>query len=137
MTVPSPRPTLDVSDVLLDPLFADRFDYLRQPEVVNAYGESTVPAPVTYRNQSGVVTFASPNDLDRLPEGDRSARTISIITKVRLQGPSQGVKADVVTWAGDRYVVKLCEPYVRYGQGFVQALAGSIDTQQAASAAMA
>lgn len=133
---PAARPKLDVSSVLLDPFFADSFDFVRQPEVVNGYGESTVPQPQQFTRQVGVVTMAHPNDLDRLPEADRSARTISIVTKVRLQGPSPGIKPDVVTWGGNRYVVKLVEPYVRFGAGFVQVLAGSIDTQQAATGSM-
>jgi hypothetical protein len=130
------KPFLDVSEVLVDPDFADTFDVTRSPEVVNSFGESTVPVPQVIPGKIGVVTMASPNDLDRLPEGDNSSRTISIVTKFRLQGPSPGFKPDVVTWRGDNYVVKLVEPYVQYGAGFIQALAGSIDTQQAAPSGM-
>ena len=129
---------IDVSEVLLSPDMADSFQVTRRPEVVVA-GRSTVPNPVT-TDQIGVVTMASPNDLLRLEDNDRMDRTISIVTKARLQGPAQvagtNFKPDLVVWRGDTYVVKSCEPYPQFGAGFVQALAGSWDSVDEAPSAM-
>lgn len=126
---------LDVSEVVSDPDFADDFVVTRQPETVNNFGESTTPANQTIKT-FGTVTMANPDDLLRLPEGDRSDRTISIVTQFRLQAASPGIKADIVTWRGNNYLVKLVDPYVQFGAGQIQAICGSIDTQQAAPSDM-
>lgn len=122
-------PYLDVSEALLDPTLVDQFVVTRRPEVIDAHGRSTVPAPIVFKNIIGVVTAASPNDLERLDDQDRMGRHLSIVTKFRLQGPSPGFKPDTITWKGDVFIVKSIDPYPQFGDGFVQALVGSIDTQ--------
>jgi galactose-6-phosphate isomerase len=122
------RPWLDVSDVLTDPNFVDSIIVLRRKEVVNQYGESTL---ITTRNPgvNAVVCMASPNDLIRLDDQQRMGRVISIVTQFRLQGPSTGFQPDVVIWNGDNFVVATVDPYTNYGNGQIEALAISMDTQ--------
>lgn len=124
-------PLLDVSDAF-DVDNTDVFQVIRRPETVNDSGESetTDASPV---DAQGVICAASPEDLERLDDNDRMQRTISIVTQYRLRGTSrsgaQDWKPDIIVWpkaSGEKYEVKLVEPYTRYGAGFVQALAGSI-----------
>lgn len=130
---------LSLDEVLCDPLFVDNFVVTRRKEVVNDKGRSTVPAADPVKT-FGTVTMASPADLRRLPEDDQMERTISIVSKYRLQGPAQvqgtEYKPDLVAWRGDTYVVKLCEPYPQFGAGWVQALAGSYNSVDTAPSAM-
>ena len=62
-------------------------------------------------------------------------RNLSIVTAFALQGPSPNFLPDRVVWNGDTYVVKWIDPYKRYGAGgFVQAIIGSIDSQDTSPA---
>lgn len=121
-------PELDMSDAF-GPENLDTFNVIRRPEVVNEHGESEVPAPELIEDVEGVVCMAGPDDLERLDDQDRMQRTISVVTKFRLRGPSRDGdtdwKPDVVVWDGTQYEVKVIDPYVRYGSGFVQALCAS------------
>lgn len=122
---------LDVSTVLLDPDFTDNFSVTRRQETVDNNGFSTV-VPVTTQ-QIGVVTAASPNQLDRLAEADIFKRAINVVTKFKLQGEVVGYKPDLVVWRGDNYIVKEIDLYPQYGAGFIQALCVSEDLVDAAT----
>lgn len=128
-------PAFDVDDAF-DPEFFDTFTLIRRLETVGNNGRPTT-VDTTTPNQYGVVTAATPNDLQRLPEADLSLKSITITTKVRLQLASPGsggssYKADYVQWAGNTYQVKLVEDYSRYGEGYLWAIAQSIDYTPAA-----
>ena len=124
---------LDVSDAF-DGNFLDTFDIIRREETVGDDGFATKNV-TTDAGQYGVVTMASPNDLQRLPEADVSLKTIIIVTMARLQlasktdDPEVTIKADIVLWAGDYYQVSLVDDYSRYGQGYIWAMAQAIDYQ--------
>lgn len=118
---------LDVSDAF-DVEMLDSFEVLRRSVVVDgASGRGTLSTE-RIEDVSGVVTSAGPNDLERLPDEQRMGRHISIVTEYPLRGPSPGFDADVVVWAGDSYVVKSLDPYPHFGPGWVQVIAGSIDS---------
>lgn len=124
---------IDVSDAILDTDLSTSIDVQQRPEVIVA-GRSTVPAPVNNVGVAAVVCASSGNDLDRLPEEDRTGRNITIVTQFRLRATAPGYKPDIVTWpslTGDLYVVKNVDPYPQYGPGFVQAIAGAISAQDA------
>jgi hypothetical protein len=123
-------PLLDVTDVLFDPDLADTFTVQRRTNAVDAHGRPN-PAVTTFSNTIGVVDSASPNDLERLDDNQRMGRHLMVITAFALRGPSVDSLPDQVVWAGDTYVVKHVDPYTRYGSGFVQAIIGSIDAQDA------
>ena len=118
---------LDMSDVIEDIDLGDPFIVERMPERIDAHGRSA-PQTATLLPAFGTVGAANPNDLERLSDLQRMTRNISIVTKLRLQGPSEGVQPDVVRWQGNRFVVHVVEPYTQDGAGFVQAIAGSIST---------
>lgn len=119
---------LDVSDVLCDPDIADSFTVIRRAQVINNHGRATL-VPQTLKNKIGVITAASGNDLMRLPEEQRTGRNLTVVTKFRLHATVQGFAPDLILWQGDYYIVKEVDPYPQYGQGFVQAIVGSIDYQ--------
>ena len=121
-------PFLAPARALSNPMLTSSFVVLRRREVVTSEGVSTVPTPVPYP-AIGVVTSAGPNDLRRLEEYDAADRHIAIVTRFRLQMTSPGFKPDIVVWNGDNFVVKAIDPYPQYGDGWVQAIVGSIDLQ--------
>lgn len=125
-------PALDFSDALLEPSFEDGFRVIRRPEVIDAEGYSTIPAPVKQK-VSGIVNIAGANDLQRLPEEQHASKTISIVTQFRLRTAGRdpdgtGYQADIVQWGGDQFVVLALEDYSHFGRGYIRALCGSIDS---------
>lgn len=121
-------PFLDVSNVVLDPMFASAVSVLRRREVVTTKGRVTV-STTTFPRVVGVLTMASPNDLKRLDDQQRTLRTISFVTKFPLRATAKGYQPDLIQWFGDNFIVQLLEPYPRFGAGFYQAIATSIDSQ--------
>ena len=104
----------------------------RRPLVVDAHGRTTVVAPTATTIQA-VVAMAGPDDLDRLEEADIFGRVITVVTRYKIQGQVTGFKADVITWRGDNYLVKTLDPYPQFGDGWTQAICGSVDLVDAAT----
>lgn len=119
-------PWLDLSEAILDPYLADAVSVLRRTMTVNGFGEPVITSSTT-PNVLGVVTVASPTDLQRLDDQQRMQRVLSFVTKFRIQGPSPGKQSDQVVWRGDTYVVIDIGPYPQFGSGFIQALIASQD----------
>jgi hypothetical protein len=124
-------PFLDVADLLLDPDIADTFSVIRNKQTVSLSGIAETLNSYTFRNVIGVVTAASPNDLEMLPEVEYQTKAISIVTKFRLRGVADvsntQFQPDLVVWHGDNFKVETVEDYGGFGAGFVQAIARSID----------
>jgi galactose-6-phosphate isomerase len=116
---------LDLSDAF-DPAFLDDFVIVRQVEVIDQHGRSVVLSSTNIA-AVGVIGPTSPDDLQRLPEGDYTNKAITIVSQTRIQGNSPGVKADEILWHGSRYLVRALDDFTQYGAGFVQAVAVSID----------
>ena len=119
-------PYLDVSSILLDPDFADRFTVIRRIETVGQTGRSST-SNQTFPNIVGVITAADPTDLERREDFQSTPRLISIVTKFKLQGEVKGRQPDLVSWIGDNFLVKKIDIYTRFGTGFIQAICESID----------
>ena len=119
-------PLLDVTEVLNDPDFADVFSVLRRSEAVGNNGRAVITEQQT-DGVVGVVTIASPNDLVRFDAGQMTGRGIMIVTTFRLRASAQGVQPDQVIWDGATYTVKGIDPYHRFGAGFIEALAMSMN----------
>lgn len=73
----------------------------------------------------GIVTVASPRDLQVVPEGDRQSGAIKILTTIRLrvtgEGDDRANFADIVLWHGEEYKVYSVTPDSDYG--FYRAIA--------------
>ena len=112
-------PFLDVSDIVTDPDFADKFKVIRRKELVDAYGRVTTSDQI-FRNVVGVVTMSSPNDLERQADYQNFTRSISVVTRFAMQGEVTGYQPDIIEWRGTRHLVKVCQPYPQFGRGFYQ-----------------
>ena len=113
-------PFLDVTDILFDPDFADTFDVAQQIETVDSTGMASTQENVT----AGVSGVVVPDRvyMKRQADGTYLSASITITTTFLLSaGASGGRNADIVTWAGNRYVVMSIGDYSRFGAGFVTA----------------
>lgn len=115
-------PLLDVSDVLLDPMFAEMFglQVLRRSETINGFGESVVSAEEL--NPQGVVTAGSAKPFDRFADGQVMPNTITVHSYAfRMIGPAVGYQPDIIVWQGSQYVVTKSYDYSLFGAGFTAA----------------
>ena len=119
-------PSVDVSDVLFDPDLADIFDVVRQTEVVNDQGRSVVQS-TRMCNIVGVITATAPADLQRRDDGQMMPQKISVVTVFRLRGPAPGFQPDQIVYGGTTFTVTEILPFSRFGKGFVEALATSMN----------
>ncbi len=117
---------LDVTELLSDPDLVDTFTVQRRVDTIGANGRTT-PGLQTFAGVVGVVTAIGPSDLDRKDDYQSMSRSISIVTKFRLQGEVTGAQPDIVVWRGDSYVVRSIDLYPQFGPGFVQVECTSMD----------
>ena len=122
-------PFLDVSDIVLDPDFADTFSVIRRAQSVASNGVVS-SVETTFANIVGVVTMASPNSLDRRQDFQVTPRSISVVCKFALQGEVTGYSPDIILWRGQRHLVKEVSPYPHFGQGFYEAECSSMDNTE-------
>ena len=123
-------PLLDVSDLTTDPDFADRFTIVRRQEVVDSQGRVTTANRV-YPNLLGVVTASTPNDLERGEDYQNMTRSLTVVTKFRVQGIVTGYQPDIIQWRGTQHLVKHVAPYPQFGQGFYQVECSSMSNTDA------
>ena len=121
-------PRLDVSEAF-DPSMMDSITVLRRATVVGNSGRQTTTTKAI--STQAVVTAASPNDLQRLPEEEYMLKSISIYTMFRLQGPTvdevgNQTLPDQVLWHGSLFVVRALNDFSGFGRGFVNAIAVSV-----------
>lgn len=119
-------PLLDVSEVILDPEFAEQITVLRRPIVMVA-GRAT--SPKWQRYCVPAVVNSGVSALDRA-NGDQQSmpNKVSVHTLFRLQGPAPGYQPDYVVWRDDNYIVTSLDDYSRYGAGFTRADCASVDS---------
>ncbi len=127
-------PFIDPSIMLLDPQLTDRFDVLARTQDTAETGLVTTH-DVRTPNVLGIVTPAKPNDLIRLDDVEHGNRAIVIITRFKLNSAARRTgrqgsqrQPDYVIWAGDTFIVREVDPWVRYGPGWVRVLAVCIDS---------
>ena len=119
-------PLIDVSEVLVDPDLASRFTVIRRAETVGSNGRSAT-TDTSFPNIVGVITMQSASELIRRDDGDMITRKISIVTPFRLRSAADGHKPDQVVLDGITYTITEILPYHRFGAGFVEALAVSMN----------
>lgn len=125
-------PALDVSELLLDPDFAEPLTIQRRVDNVRPNGRNAIAWNTVFPAPYGVVlpkdTALAGNELERAPDGQYRGAALTVHTKFRLRGPSPGYQPDVMVWEGDPYVCTLVNNYSHYGAGFVQAEFTSMPT---------
>lgn len=110
-------PTLDVSDVLLDPDFMTKD--LSCKRILLTIGDNGRPVKTEQTFQfSGVVTTNSGQNMDRRPDGTLIKDAITIHTKTPLTAGSKDQQADEITWKGKTYYVVQVLDNKHYGSGF-------------------
>lgn len=118
-------PLLDLSFLTAEPLLADTFTVQRRAATIDQNGRANISAPQTFAGIMGGVSPTTPSDIARLPEDQRMAKTIRVITQFALQGALFGGGIpDQVAWNGDTYVVLNVQDYSQYGAGFFDAICG-------------
>ncbi len=121
---------LDVSDISIDPDFADvaGFTVLRYTQSFD-HGRLVKVLASTNNGVLGTICMASPNDLKRFPEGQITGKVISVVTPFRLHASAEAgateLLPDEIVWHGSTYVVIWVDDYAGFGQGQIQALAES------------
>lgn len=115
-------PFLDVSDILLDPDFADlALTVSRNAQSVGENGRVTIST--TQQRFAGVVTADAGAVFERFPDAARITGSIMIHSTFKLRVAGQGYDADIVTDAyGAKYTVVGVKDYSRYGAGFIVAM---------------
>ena len=119
-------PQLDVSFVVLDPMLCDTFALVRRTETMDGNGRPVITSTVI-QNQLGVITPEDPSDLQRDDDSAQVARVINLVTKVAVRGVSVGYQPDLISWAGTDYLVTSVKPFSRYGAGFSEVVAKSMN----------
>lgn len=121
-------PDLDVSDITIDPDFADTFDVYAYTESFD-HGRLVKVLDQAFLDVVGTICMASPNDLKRFPEGQVTGKVISIVTPFRLHASgeegAEGLLPDEIEWHGSTYTVIWIDDYSQFGAGQIQALAES------------
>lgn len=119
-------PLLDVTEVLLDPDFAD--DSLICRRQIQTTDDDNFPINTPHEIPfSGVVTVDRSLEARRMAAGQNINGAILIVTQFRLTQGSKSINdgpnldADLVIYNGGLYRVTFVDPYTRYGAGFVQA----------------
>lgn len=113
-------PLIDVTDVLLDPDFAEYSLVVTRKQLIT--DDDGVTASTSQRTQfAGVVTVDRSLEARRMQAGQVISGAILIVTMERLTQGQTGRDADIVTYQGRDYRVTFVDPYLAYGAGFVQA----------------
>lgn len=115
-------PSLDVSEVLDDPLFQDVFDWTVTTITQGTNGRP-VKTPVTYPGTVGVVQMDRGRNRDLIAEGAALVGSIEIHSRSRLSAGNATKLADTIVWDGNPYIVTHVDNYSRYGSGYICAYA--------------
>jgi galactose-6-phosphate isomerase len=110
---------IDVTSVLLDPMFTDRLTCTRNTQTIGDNGLAVNAGRVT--SFIGVVTSDRGYMMQRRAEGTQVSNSILVVTRFNLQDGSTGLDADIVTWQKNKYTVVNTEDYSHAGKGFIQA----------------
>lgn len=120
------RPLLDVTEVLIDPMFQDtEIQVTRVTETIDNNGVAQHVETTT--QFAGVVVQNSGDQLKRLEDGSRHGDSISIYTQTDLVDGKEGRTADIVTWQARRYTVMNVLDWSTYGRGFKHAICDLLD----------
>lgn len=108
-------PMLDVSDVILDPLFCESVNVTRNAVTVNSVGRDVV-TPTAFTIIAVVTIYAK--KIIRSPEEEQSRNKILVHTKTKLIDAAPGYNPDTVSWDGNNYVVIDASKWSKFGAGF-------------------
>ncbi len=123
-------PFLDVTDVLLDPMFCAPLVVKRRVQGL-VKGRTQLQVTVVDPAPVGVI-LPMGGELSRGPDMQTMPRRIEIHTPFRLRSESkkadgtEDFQPDIVTFNGDDYQVVLVDDLSQYGAGFIRAEAETV-----------
>lgn len=123
-------PLLDPGRVVASPFLSDSIWITQQAESL-VRGRSVV-TPSSRRSRA-IVNSAGRNELERLPEAQRSKRAMTFVTRDRVRPVSPNAQPDILTWPAEPpearkdFLVYAVDPYPQYGVGWYVAIAVSTD----------
>lgn len=112
---------MDISEMVQDSDLGEPYQILRNTGKFAAGGWSAdEPKPI---DVFGIVSLARQDELQQLPEADRSteARVFYSVTEMFVTSEDSSQLSDVLVWMGDQYRVTNVWNYVQ--RGFFKALA--------------
>jgi hypothetical protein len=118
-------PFLDVTDVLLDPMFCETLVVKRRVQTL-LKGRTQMQVTVVNPAPVGVV-LPLDGELERAPDMQTAPKRIEIHTPYRLRGESNKAddsaeyQPDLINWNGDDYLVTVVDNFSHYGRGFIRA----------------
>jgi hypothetical protein len=113
-------PMLDVTDVILDPMFCQMISVTRRQQVTNSNGQVSVVTQSL--NPIGVITINTPNALAQ--EVDYTLGKGSIIVHCTIQlydaviSYGTPYQPDLINYNGNPYIVTKAYNWSQYGRGF-------------------
>lgn len=126
-------PTIDVSELLVDPMFVEtEITVLRRKQVL-IKGRDTPEVVAVITNIAASVqpkdTAIGGNFVERAPDMEYRGSNLNCYTQFRLRSVSKEVTGtgtddylpDVVIWNGDHFIVALLNDWTHYGAGFCHA----------------
>ena len=112
----------DVADIITDPDFVTTFAVIRRTESTDDNGRSHVAEELL--SGRGVIQPATPEERERLPEGDTVSAVMAVYSQEPLlAGDEAGCKPDIIAYLGKEYEVKSVEDWRNNGAGYSKALA--------------
>jgi hypothetical protein len=111
---------VNVSDVILDPLFSIAFELERFSGAFTVEGAYARGTP-TVLTRVGSIQPANNNDLLQfLPEGERDGKFIKCYCAEEIRiGDGGDIESDQIIWRGIHYRVVFAKHYENYGYWFV------------------
>lgn len=110
-------PDIDVSDVLLDPLFTEELTVVRSAQSISDRGRGEIVE--TILNPYGTVQQPSSDPNIREEDYEHNKQNITVHAyNFIFRGPSEGGTADQIRWHGNTYVVRRVHDFSSYGVGY-------------------
>lgn len=110
---------VDLTEAMYDSESWQPFTVLRRQETVGSNGRNTLT--LTTLPAEGDVWPEGPSMINRRPDGTLPTKTLCIVTQFALRDNTKGYQADIVQWAGDKYVVDHIEDWSHVNPNFIKA----------------
>jgi len=112
---------IDVSELIIDPDFADAFIQIKRSAAIDDKGRMTLTE--TPSNRTGVIQGINDDVLKRFPEAADFIEGITVWCQSQLEVESPSGYCDVVVWNGQRYLVKIIDQnFMNFGAGWTSAI---------------
>lgn len=107
---------LDVSDLVIDPLFVDPLTLIHRVPTVNTLGENTlVETPIA---TIGSIQPVTGKELQRVPEDLQLADVRTFYIKAEIVTDGASAYPDIIVFGGIRFQVLSTMPWLNYGAGW-------------------